>query len=105
MGNFDEARGRAVMRLTPRDNVAVALRPLKAGETLTLDGVAMTVDRNVAPGQKLAAVAIAKGDVILKYGAPIGVAIINIAPGEHLNAHNVETNYYMTQLPSASSSG
>ena len=33
---------RAVMRLSPRDNVAVALRPLKAGETVMLDGVALT---------------------------------------------------------------
>jgi len=103
MGNSDEGEARSAMRLTPRDNVAVALRPLKAGEMLTLEGVAMTVDRNIAAGQKLAAVAIAKGDVILKYGAPIGVAVINIAPGEYLHAHNVETNYYVTQLPSKSS--
>ena len=39
-----DRRERAVMRLSPPDNVAVALRPLKAGETVTLDGVALTVN-------------------------------------------------------------
>ncbi len=44
-----------VMKLSPKDNVAVALRPLRAGESLVLDGVALTIDRNIAVGHKLAA--------------------------------------------------
>ena len=82
------------MRLSPRDNIAVALRPLKAGETVTLDGIALTVNRNIPVGQKLAAQAIAQGEVILKYGCPIGTALSPIAPGDYLHTHNVETNYY-----------
>ena len=35
--------------LIPRDNV-VALRPLKAGESVMLDGVALTIERNTAVG-------------------------------------------------------
>jgi altronate hydrolase len=89
------------MRLSPPDNVAVALRALKAGETVTLEGVAITVDRNVPVGQKLAARAIEKGENIVKYGCPIGIAIAAIAAGGYLHEQNVETRYLPTiTLPS-----
>lgn len=87
------------MRLSPPDNVAVALRPLKAGETVTLEGAALTVSRNIPVGQKLAARAIEKGEKILKYGCPIGIAIAAIAAGEHLHEQNVETRYLSTVAP------
>ena len=87
---------RAVMRLSPPDNVAVALRPLKAGETVTLDGVALTVNRNIPVGQKLAARAIEKGELILKYSCPIGIATVAIKAGEYLHAGNVEARYGST---------
>jgi SAF domain-containing protein len=87
---------RAVMRLSPPDNVAVALRPLKAGETVMLDGVALTVNRNIPVGQKLAARAIEKGELILKYSCPIGIATVAIKAGEYLHAGNVEARYGST---------
>jgi altronate hydrolase len=91
---------RAVMRLSPRDNVAVALRPLKSGETVTLDGVPITIRDNIAVGHKFAAQAIEPGEIILKYHCPIGTAIAPIAPGEYVHTHNVESNYLPTyQLP------
>lgn len=96
MASSDERETRAVMRLSPADNIAVALRPLKAGEAVTLDEVVLTINRTIAVGQKLAAQAIAEGEVVLKYGCPIGTAISAIAPGEYLHTHNVETNYYAT---------
>lgn len=84
------------MRLSPRDNVAVALRPLKAGETVVLDGVTLTVERNTAVGHKLAAQPIAVGERILKYNCPIGTATQAIAPGAYVHTHNVESNYLPT---------
>ena len=86
----------AVMRLSPRDNVAVALRLLKAGESVSLDGVTLTIGRPVAVGQKLAARAIAKGEIIVKYSCPIGTAICDIAPGEPVHTHNVASCYLPT---------
>jgi len=86
----------AVMKLSPQDNIAVALRPLKAGETVTLDGAALTIDRTIAVGHKLAARAIAAGEIILKYSCPIGTAIHAIAAGEYVHTHNVESNYLPT---------
>jgi len=96
MENSDKRFDRVVMRLSPPDNVAVALRPLKAGETVMLDGVPLTIGRNIAVGHKLAARAIAKGEVIVKYSCPIGTAITRIAPGEYVHTHNVESNYLLT---------
>jgi hypothetical protein len=84
------------MKLSPHDNIAVALRPLKAGETVALDGAALTIDRNIAVGHKLAARAIAAGEIILKYSCPIGTAIRAIAAGEYVHMHNVESNYLPT---------
>ena len=87
---------RAVMRLSSPDNVAVALRHLKAGETVMLDDVELTVNRNIPVGQKLAARAIEKGEPIVKYGCPIGIATAAINAGESLHAGNVETCYAST---------
>jgi SAF domain len=89
----------AVMRLSPRDNIAVALRPLKAGESVLLDGVELTVERHTPVGRKLAAQSISAGDVILKYSCPIGTATRAIAPGEYIDKHNVEVNYLPTYTP------
>jgi hypothetical protein len=96
MANSDPGAKRAVMRLSPPDNVAVALRNLKSGETVMLDGAALRIRGNVAVGHKLAAKAIAKGETILKYSCPIGTAKQAIAPGEYVHTHNVETNYLPT---------
>ena len=84
------------MRLSPPDNVAVALRTLKAGETLTLDGATLVIRRNIAVGNKLAARAIATAALIVKYGCPIGTATAAIGPGEHLQAGYVEPGYLPT---------
>lgn len=84
------------MRMSPPDNVGVALRPLKAGETITLDGTPITIARNIAVGHKFAARAIAKGEIVVKYSCPIGIAILAIEAGEYLHAHNVESSYLPT---------
>jgi hypothetical protein len=94
-----EVSAPALMRLSPRDNIAVALRLLKAGESVNLDGVALTVERNTPVGHKLAAQPIAAGDVILKYNCPIGVATQSIAPGEYIDKRNVEVSYLPTYVP------
>jgi altronate hydrolase len=79
--------------MSPADNVAVALRPLKAKETVTIDGVSITLRRNIATGHKFAAKAIAKGEIVVKYNCPIGTAICAIEPGEYVHAHNLESNF------------
>ena len=85
-----------VMKLAPQDNVAVALRPLRAGEAVTLDGAVMAVDRDVAVGHKIAACAIAPGATITKYNCPIGIATQPIAAGQYVHTHNVKSGYLPT---------
>ena len=84
------------MKLAPDDNVAVALRPLGRGESITLDGVALTVERDIAVGHKLAARPIEVGEIILKYNCPIGIATHAIAAGHYVHTHNVKSGYMPT---------
>lgn len=42
-------------------------------------------------GQKYALCAIAKGEAVIKYGFPIGTASADIAPGELVHTHNLQT--------------
>jgi hypothetical protein len=86
------------MKLAPADNVAVALRPLSAGERIALDGRALTVERDIAVGHKLAALDIAAGDAILKYNCPIGVATRDIPAGAYVHTHNVKSGYLPTYV-------
>ncbi len=84
------------MRLSPQDNVAVALRPLAAGETVALDGATLTTDRAIAVGHKLAARDVAAGEQIVKYNCPIGTATCAIRAGAYVHTHNVASNYLPT---------
>ena len=59
-------------------------------------GVAITIGRNIAVGHKVAAQAIEKGEIILKYSCPIGTATRRIAAGEYVHTHNVASNYLPT---------
>ena len=85
------------MKLAPQDNVAVALRPLRAGE----DGHARRrVDRRSTAtsrsGTRSRRCAIAAGATITKYNCPIGIATHAIAPGEYVHTHNVKSGYLPT---------
>ncbi|MBP3656457.1 MAG: altronate dehydratase [Clostridia bacterium] len=76
------------IRITDRDNVAVALQPLSAGEEIL--GVTLTQD--VPAGHKFALAAIAQGENVVKYAFPIGHATADIAAGDWVHTHNVKTN-------------
>ena len=80
-----------LIRIHPRDNVAVALEDLRAGETVQLDCGAVTAAEDVARGHKLALRPIPAGAEIVKYGCAIGVAKADIAAGQWVHVHNVRT--------------
>jgi SAF domain len=86
----------AAIRLAPQDNVAVALRPLASGESITIDGARCVIDRDIAVGHKIAARGIANGETIVKYNCPIGIATQAIAPGAYVHTHNVKSGYLPT---------
>jgi hypothetical protein len=74
--------------LDPADNVATALAPLAAGETLAAEVAEVTLAADIPQGHKLALRPIEPGKPVVKYGQPIGLAIAPIAPGEHVHVHN-----------------
>jgi hypothetical protein len=78
-----------VIVITPRDNVATALDPLAAGQTIEANGLRVTVRESIASGHKVALAAIASGASVVKYGNPIGTATTNIDAGSHVHTHNV----------------
>ncbi|MBR3943023.1 MAG: altronate dehydratase [Clostridia bacterium] len=50
------------------------------------------VEVNINDGHKYAIKPIKKGGNIIKYGQPIGHALLDISVGEHVHTHNVKTN-------------
>ena len=82
---------RLVQRMSPADNVATALRELDPGTRVAIDGIEVTVRTAIPFGHKVALQSIAAGAPVLKYGEAIGVANVDIAPGDHVHTHNVES--------------
>jgi len=80
---------RDALRLHSEDDVAVALRPLAAGETVSVDGLAIILRADIPMAHKLALRAIAAGQPVRKYGEAIGEARAAIAAGDHVHVHNV----------------
>jgi altronate dehydratase small subunit len=74
------------------DNVATCCVSLAAGDSLTGDKVQVTALQPIPIYHKIAIRPIAKGEKIFKYGQPIGVASADIAPGEHVHVHNLESD-------------
>ncbi|MGR4863463.1 UxaA family hydrolase [Caulobacter sp. LARHSG274] len=79
--------------LHPDDNVLVLSAPVRAGDRLTIDGQAVIASADVGVGHKLARRALAVGDKVLKYGAPIGSMTAPAAAGEHVHLHNMKSDY------------
>jgi altronate hydrolase len=75
------------IRISDQDNVLVALAALPAGTRI--DG--LTTRTDIPAGHKLAARPIRAGEVVLKYGYPIGAATRDIESGEHVHSHNLES--------------
>ncbi len=76
--------------LNPGDDVAVALRPIAAGETVRVRGGHSISTRSDIPmAHKLALHDIAAGAPVRKYGEIIGEARTAIATGEHVHVHNI----------------
>lgn len=80
--------------INPSDNVAVAIADLKEGDVLNINGVSITIKEDIETGHKLAISPISEGEDVVKYGSPIGHALVDISVGEHVHTHNVKTNLH-----------
>ena len=81
-----------LLRIHERDNVAVALSPVPANESLQVEGMAVTAAQDIMQGHKIALRAIGRGEDVIKYGYSIGHATEDIAAGSWVHTHNMATN-------------
>ncbi|MDD3335725.1 MAG: altronate dehydratase family protein [Eubacteriales bacterium] len=79
------------LRITPKDNVAVALEPLENGAVIEVDGMTVRLATDVPAGHKLTLHDLKAGEKIIKYGYPIGEAKCDIPAGSHVHVHNLHT--------------
>ncbi len=89
----DPGRDPRLLRLHAADNVLVARAPIAAGTTLLVEGTEVTLAAALPIGHKLAASAIAAGEKVRKYGAPIGTATADIPRGAAVHLHNLRSDY------------
>ncbi|WP_302325851.1 UxaA family hydrolase [Enterocloster lavalensis] len=80
-----------IVKINQNDNVAVALRPIAAGETLQVGGAAVTTTEEIPQGHKFALRPIQAGEEVVKYGFRIGFAKEDIPTGSWVHVHNVKT--------------
>jgi SAF domain len=78
------------IRVGQQDNVAVVVQDTKKGEPIQIEGKAIESCQDIQVGHKIALQKIKKDEMIIKYDVPIGKAIADIFPGEHVHIHNVE---------------
>ena len=76
------------IHIHPKDNVAVALRPVTAGTVF--QGIAALQD--IPQGHKMALLPLAAGEQVVKYGFSIGSATAAVEAGSWVHTHNVKTN-------------
>jgi hypothetical protein len=79
--------------LAEEDNVLVCRFPVTIGDHLLIDGADIIAEVTVDTGHKLARRAISTGEIVYKYGAPIGSMTRDVAVGGHVHLHNMKSNY------------
>jgi altronate hydrolase len=82
------AKPSPVIRIHPADDVVIARSQLLGGTRIDSEDV--TVSGLIPPGHKLAVRAVAAGQPVRRYNQVIGMARVDIAPGQHVHSHNLE---------------
>lgn len=83
--------------LTPEDTVATVLQATSAGDDvqIVLHGAVrahVRATEDIPYGFKICVRPMARGETVVKYAHPIGVAAADIAAGALVHVHNVEGN-------------
>src|SRR5262245_30330654 len=103
--------GLAVIRIDERDTVAVALRPVPAGNRVEIDGHSVIARQEIPAGHKIALESFEPDAQVIKYGVPIGLTTERVVAGDWVHSHNLRTALsglleysYRPLVPSARSS-
>ena len=81
-----------LIRITEKDNVAVAIAPVAEDEVVSVGDVSLTAQSDIPQGHKIALSDIREGESVIKYGTPIGHATAELRAGEWVHTHNTATN-------------
>ncbi len=79
------------IKINPKDNVAVALKPLAKNTVCQIGDMQVTVVEDIPQGHKFALCDIAQGADVIKYGFRIGTTKEAVATGAWIHVHNVKT--------------
>ena len=90
LSHVDDPR---LLLLSEKDNVFVCREDIPEGTRILVGGQDLVLAKTIQRGHKVARRAIAPGDKVFKYGAPIGSAVATICPGDHVHVHNVKSDY------------
>lgn len=93
MANSEMQTDSRLLVLARGDNIAVARQEVPAGTAVTVAGTPVQLKQALGFGHKIALRRIAKGERIIKYGAPIGRATADIELGDYVHNHNVASDY------------
>ena len=75
----------AVGRLpAPDDNVAIACRTLEQGTQISFNGATLTLSHTILEGHRFAVQSVRKGEPLLSWGLPFGLALTEIKPGDYV---------------------
>ena len=67
----------------PEDNVAIACRTLEQGTQISFKGTTLRLSHTILEGHRFAVHAIRKGEQLLSWGLPFGLALKDIQPGDY----------------------
>ena len=82
-----------ILLIHPRDNVAVALISLAAGEEAAGKGIAgFPALEEIPASHKIALRDISAGEEIIKYGETVAVSTRAIKKGQWVHTHNLESH-------------
>ena len=84
-----EGAGVRILRMDPRDNVAIALAGLRRGEHVSVDGAPVDLVSDVPAKHKFLLEARAVGEEVRMYGITVGRATRPIAKGELVSTLNL----------------
>ena len=83
---------RAYIQIHPTDNVVVALTDLQPVFCVETNTNRVVLREAIPAGHKIALHDLTAGELVVKYGAPIGHAIAAISAGSWVNEKNIKTN-------------
>ena len=79
------------IKISPLDNVAVAVTFIPKGKTVIIsNNEDLVVSQEIPLGHKISLLPIAKGANIIRYGEVICTASKSIKPGEWVHIHNTD---------------